>query len=918
MRIKTRIQLGIILSLVLAATIALLLFFTARAVSELTKLDGITAEVVKGVAELKIVSHEYILNPEERSLMQWRSKYRSLSKLLTGSHFKSPDEKIVVDQILNNLERFKTVFAAITTGLREGAAIDKQENETFRELQNRLKDELLIKSQLLVSFAFQLHQEIDAKSVATQKRASLLTLLLLFTLTAAIIGISLWVNRSIARPIAKLEKDIRIIGSGNLDHKVGATATDEIGQLSRAFDKMTEDLKETTTSIVELNKEIDERKEAETALRESEKRARQYLDISGVAFVALDNEGNITLINQRGLEILGYREKELLGKNWFKTCLPERMTDEVLDVYQQLIRGEIEPVEYYENPILTKDGQERILAWHNAVLRNPDSEIVGVLSSGEDITHRLLAEEALKRSEEKYRSMMEAMKDPIYICSQDYRVEYMNPAMIQRTGRDATGEDCFKAVHDLEEKCSWCKRHKVQQGECLESEIVSPKDNRSYHVSSSPIVHEDGSVSQVTVFRDTTDLKELEVQLQQAQKMEAIGTLAGGIAHDFNNILGGIMGYAELAKMKAPEESKVIADLDNVIRSSERAADLIKQILTISRRHKKEQKPVQVRYIVSEALKLLKATLPATIEIREDLARDAGIVNADPTQIHQVIMNLGTNAGHAMQDDGGVLEVTLANVEFDDLSASKHLDLTAGSYLRLTVSDTGHGMPPEIMERIFDPYFTTKDTGEGTGLGLSVAQGIVKAHRGTVTVYSELGKGTTFHVYLPLILEEEREEKESEGPLPTGSECILFIDDEQVLIEVGGQMLEQLGYEVVTKRSSVQALELFRAEPERFHLVITDMTMPHMTGDKLAQELMKIRPQIPIILCTGHSRLVSEEKAKEIGIKAFVMKPLVMRNLAETVRKILDAAQKLGTGKYIRKAYTLEKVGLAVKEELEK
>ena len=382
--------------------------------------------------------------------------------------------------------------------------------------------------------------------------------------------------------------------------------------------------------------------------------------------------------------------------------------------------------------------------------------------------------------------------------------------------------------------------------------------------------------------------RELETQLKQAQKMEAIGTLAGGIAHDFNNILGGIIGYAELAKMKAPEGSNVIAYLDKMIKSSDRAADLIKQILTLSRRHKQEQRPVQVKHIFKEALSLLRATLPTTIEIRTDLAKDVGIVNADPTQMHQVIMNLTTNAGHAMREDGGVLEVTLANVELDDLSAEKHLDLAAGSYLRLTVSDTGHGMTSEIRELIFDPYFTTKDTGEGTGLGLSVAHGIVKTHGGTITVYSEPGKGTTFHVYLPRILEEEREVKESEEPLPTGTERILFIDDEEVLLEIGSQILEQLGYEVVTKKSSVRALELFRAEPDRFDLVITDMTMPHMTGDKLALELMTIRPHIPIILCTGHSRLVSEEKAKDIGIGAFVMKPLVMRNLAETVRKVLD------------------------------
>ncbi len=380
-----------------------------------------------------------------------------------------------------------------------------------------------------------------------------------------------------------------------------------------------------------------------------------------------------------------------------------------------------------------------------------------------------------------------------------------------------------------------------------------------------------------------------EAQLQQAQKMEAIGTLAGGIAHDFNNILGAIMGYSELIKMKLPEESDLISDLDQVIRAGERARDLVRQILTVARQQRQEQRPIQIRYIINEALNLLKATLPSTIEIREDLAKDAGIVNADPTQVHQVIMNLCTNAGHAMQEDGGVLTVELANVEIDDLSASKHLDLDAGSYLRLTVSDTGYGMTSEIMERIFDPYFTTKDTGEGTGLGLSVAQGIVKAHGGTITVYSEPGIGTTFHVYLPVIQEAERAEKEeSEAPLPTGNERILFIDDEQVLVEIGSQMLERLGYEVVTKRSSVQALELFRAEPDRFDLVITDMTMPEMTGDKLAQKFMKIRPDIPVILCTGHSKQISEQKAKEIGIRAFIMKPILRRTIAETIREALD------------------------------
>jgi len=384
----------------------------------------------------------------------------------------------------------------------------------------------------------------------------------------------------------------------------------------------------------------------------------------------------------------------------------------------------------------------------------------------------------------------------------------------------------------------------------------------------------------------------LEAQLQQAQKMEAIGTLAGGIAHDFNNILGAIIGYAELARMRADQGSDMAINLDLVIKSGKRAADLVQQILTVSRRHKKERRPMQLKYILEEALKMLRATLPSTIEVKEVESNDVGVINANPAQMHQVIMNLCTNAAHAMQDDGGVLGVEIESVEMgSEDPETGHLDLPSGSYLRLTVSDAGYGIPRHLVDKIFDPYFTTKDTGEGTGLGLSVVQGIVKAHEGTVAVDSEPGKGTTFHVYLPIIQGEEKPEKESEVPLPTGSERILFIDDEELLIELGSLVLEMLGYEVVPKQSSVEALALFRSEPDRFDLVITDMTMPKMTGDKLARELMKIRPDIPIILCTGHSKLISEKKAKEMGIRAFIGKPITKRAMAETVRKVLDAGR---------------------------
>jgi signal transduction histidine kinase/DNA-binding response OmpR family regulator len=388
--------------------------------------------------------------------------------------------------------------------------------------------------------------------------------------------------------------------------------------------------------------------------------------------------------------------------------------------------------------------------------------------------------------------------------------------------------------------------------------------------------------------RKEEDKKKLETRLAQAQKMEAIGTLAGGIAHDFNNILGAIIGYAELAVLDVPDGSRVKHDLMKILKAGNRAKDLVQQILTFSRQSEQEKKPVRVGLIVKDALKFLRASLPTSIGIRENIDRDTGIIEADPTQIHQVLMNLGANAHHVMREEGGILEVTLTNVDMDAHTIRQYPDMSSGPYLRLSISDTGHGMTPDVKERIFDPYFTTKEVGEGTGLGLAIVHGIVKDHGGAITVYSEPGKGSTFHVYLPVIEKAEEPQKETLEPLPTGHERILFIDDEPGLVEIGKQMMEKLGYNVVVRTSSIEALELFREQPDRFDLVITDMTMPKMMGDRLAVELMKIRPDIPIILCTGFSERITEEEARGMGIKAFVMKPLVMRVLANTVRRILD------------------------------
>jgi CheY-like chemotaxis protein len=318
-----------------------------------------------------------------------------------------------------------------------------------------------------------------------------------------------------------------------------------------------------------------------------------------------------------------------------------------------------------------------------------------------------------------------------------------------------------------------------------------------------------------------------------------------------------------------------------------RAKDLVQQILIFSRQSKQEQKPLQMDSIVKEGLKLLRASIPTTIEIRPNIERERGMALGDPTQLYQVLVNLCVNAAHAMREKGGVLGVSLMNVDFDAASAQQP-DLKPGPYLRLTVSDTGHGMERAVMQRIFDPYFTTKGPGEGTGMGLAVVHGIVKNHGGAITVDSEPGKGTAFHVYFPRMERGGGPEAEAAASVPTGSERILFVDDEKTLVDMVKQMIESLGYKAVGRTSSIEALEAFRAQPGQFDLVITDQTMPNMTGEMLTKELLRIRPDIPIILCTGYSELITEEKARALGIRKLLMKPVVRAELARIIRHVLD------------------------------
>jgi CheY-like chemotaxis protein len=368
--------------------------------------------------------------------------------------------------------------------------------------------------------------------------------------------------------------------------------------------------------------------------------------------------------------------------------------------------------------------------------------------------------------------------------------------------------------------------------------------------------------------------------------MEALGTLAGGIAHDFNNILGIILGNTELALLERSDGQPTGGPLEQIHQACVRAQALVRQILSFSRKTTQELQLCHLGPIVQESLTLMRALIPTTIDLRLDMTATADVVLADPAQLQQVVVNLVMNAAQAMEYVGGVLEVSLVEVALDEIAAQRH-DLKPGSYVRLTVRDTGGGIAPAIMGRIFDPYFTTKEVGKGTGLGLAVVHGIVTQHGGVISVQSVLGQGASFQVYLPVREAEPLLASPPTVSLSAGQERILFIDDEPALVSMGKAILAHLGYDVVTETSSREALVLFTRQPDCFDLVITDMTMPGMTGERLARELRRIRPDIPIILCSGFGHYLNEAEAEAIGICAFLMKPYMLQDLAETVRTAL-------------------------------
>ncbi len=642
--------------------------------------------------------------------------------------------------------------------------------------------------------------------------------------------------------------------------------------------------------------DITDTKHSASAIKAASKMWQDTFDAMSEALAILDKDCQIVQCNRALHTLVGKAGDEIFGRHCWEII--HNATGQITGCPCDKVKASRQ-----RETALIDFGQRRFEVAIDPQF-DESGEISGYIHIMSDITEREKADRAVREARQTFITILDSIDATIYVSDMDsHEILFMNRNMKEIFGADFTGQICWRAFRDRQGPCTNCTNDRLvdDQGRPTEAFVWEGRNefnHRWYLNYDRAIRWIDGRLVHLQVATDITQLKELEqqrhrteAQLRQAQKMEAIGTLAGGIAHDFNNILSAILGYSELALDDALHERASVPYIRQILKAGGRARDLVQQILTFSRQTETEAKPIQVKPIVKEALKLLRASLPSTIEICPNIQSQA-IVEADPIQIHQVIMNLCTNAGYAMRETGGTLTVTLADETLDRPFTDRFRDMAPGEHLKIEVRDTGPGIAAELVDKIFDPYFTTKEKGEGTGMGLAVVQGIVQSCKGSVTVETPEDGGVSFKIHLPIIHTDEPAQTKLDAVVHGGSERILFVDDEPPLAELTKQLLERFGYQVTIRTSSIEALELFRSQPEEFDMVITDMTMPHMTGDRLALELMSVRPELPVVICTGYSEKITEDLLERGNIKALILKPIIRNELLVSIRTILDKGRK--------------------------
>lgn len=650
--------------------------------------------------------------------------------------------------------------------------------------------------------------------------------------------------------------------------------------------------------------DISKQKKYEMALKEREEKFRQLFEnmSQGVFYQLAD--GSLSDVNKAALDLFGLSREQFIGKSSYDPSWHvisengEKILPENHPSMRALKTGKT--VKDYTLGVFHPRLKKYIWLNINATpqFKQAENTPYQVFVTMQDVTERKNAEQ--ERS--NLTSLIDQSIDNIMITNTQGTIQYVNPAFERISGykldevKDKSTNILKSGIHDDEfYKNLW---ETIKQGRMWSGLISNKAKNGSIFEEETfifPIYDKNNTICNFgAIKRDTTEKHKMEEQLRQSQKMKAIGTLAGGIAHDFNNILNSISGFTELSMRHLATDSKEYSHLEQVIKASDLAADLVQQILTFSRQEEQNIHPLKIQFIIKEAMKFLRSSIPSTVEITDSIDKDCETILADPTQVHQIIMNLVTNSYHAIKENGfGKIEVTLENETIEEVNSFKSINLPSGKYIKLSVSDTGCGIASDKMHEIFEPYYTTKKKGEGTGLGLSIIYGIVKNYNGEIEVESTPGSGTIFKIYLPVFVEEDEDAIDliEIEAIPRGTEHIMVVDDDEVLVNLNTTILESLGYKVSGFTSSLEALENYKKNPEIFDLLLTDMTMPDMTGSDLSREILSIRKDMPIIICTGFSDMINEEQAKELGIEDFLMKPMTIKNLSKSIRKGLNKNQ---------------------------
>ncbi|WP_163337750.1 PAS domain-containing sensor histidine kinase [Desulfopila sp. IMCC35008] len=652
-----------------------------------------------------------------------------------------------------------------------------------------------------------------------------------------------------------------------------------------------------------------ERKLAELELKKSEEKYRRLTENSpDVIYRMILPEGKYEYVSPAVQTIFGYSPEVFYDNPMFiKEILHPDSMSYFEEQWQRLLEGE-QPATF-EYMIIHKDKGSRWIFQRNVFVRNKVGQLEAIEGIVSDITQRKRAEEELLKQQKLFLIMFQTIPEGVVMAKPNREIVLVNNGMETLFGYSAeelvgksaailyasqekftnAGAAIF-SEEALKQQHWYHTQYRHKNGRTFPGETFAAKlyDTDNHWIGNLAIIRDVAEREKKEQEREL-----LQSQLLQAQKMESIGTLAGGIAHDFNNILTAILGFTELAQGQVESGSELGSDLQEVYLAGIRAKDLVSQILAFARQSNEEQRPIEVALLVKEVIKFLRSTVPTTIDIKITITSKS-LIMGNPTRLHQILMNLATNAIHAMKDEQGILDVSLQDIHISDSDTSKPLELDFGRYVELKVSDSGAGISPEHIKQIFEPYFTTKAQGQGTGLGLSLVHGIVETYGGKVFVDSTLDVGTTVTVLLPIVSKRNQVIGDEIEVFPLGKERILLVDDEAAVVKMESRMLESLGYSVTTRTSSLEALELFRLKADSFDLVISDITMPNIAGDRLVEEIRVIRPNIPTILCTGYSGRITEENARERGVNGFILKPIVKTEFAALVRKVLDEAEAKG------------------------